>query len=163
MGILKQERKNWFEKELDTLKISKRIISRKTGIPEADILLNQHFGEYIEDYVTPTLKNSKDYEGMTAAEKRNMMVNVIGHYKQDIEDLVKRKARASQDVMLSRFGFNPIEALDFKNMDKFAREKALQRYHEVHGVPDNKTKGYNYEELIYYAKYYEAIGDRSKK
>ena len=162
MGILKQERKNWFEKEVDDLKISKRIISRKTGIPEADILLNQHFGEYIEDYVTPTLQNSEDYEKMTAAEKRNMMVNVIGHYKQEIEDLVKRKARASQDVMLNRFGFNPIEAYDFRQLPKFAREKALQRYHEVHGVPDDKTKGYNYEELIYYAKYYKEVGSRTK-
>jgi len=162
MGILKQERKNWFEKEIDTLKIGRRIIARKTGIPEADILLNQHFGEYIEDYVTPTLKNSKEYANMTAAEKRNMMVNVIGHYKQDIEDLVKRKARASDDAMLSRFGFNPIKAVDFKNLPKFAREEALRHYHELHGVPDDSTKGYNYDELIYIGKYYKEIGDKSQ-
>tara|TARA_R100001510_G_C7655418_1_gene214576 strand:- start:117 stop:3761 length:3645 start_codon:yes stop_codon:yes gene_type:complete len=162
IGILKQERKNWFEKEIDTLKIGRRIIARKTGIPEADILLNQHFGEYIEDYVTPTLKNSEDYKKMTAAEKRNMMVNVIGHYKQDIEDLAKRKARASDDAMLSRFGFNPIKALDFKNLSKFARENALNRYHELHGVPDDSTKGYNYDELIYYGKFYEEQGKKSR-
>jgi hypothetical protein len=163
MGILKQERKNWFEKEIDTLKIGRRIIARKTGIPEADILLNQHFGEYIEDYVTPTLKNSEEYADMTAAEKRNMMVNVIGHYKQDIEDLVKRKARASDDAMLSRFGFNPIKAADFKNLPKFARENALRRYHELHGVPDDTTKGYNYDELIYYGKFYVEQGKESKQ
>ena len=162
MGILKQERKNWFEKEIDTLKIGRRIIARKTGIPEADILLNQHFGEYIEDYVTPTLKNSEEYADMTAAEKRNMMVNVIGHYKQDIEDLVKRKARASDDAMLSRFGFNPIKAADFKNLPKFARENALRRYHELHGVPDDTTKGYNYDELIYYGKFYVEQGKESR-
>ena len=162
MGILKQERKNWFEKEIDNLKISRRIIARKTGIPEADLLLNQHFGEYIEDYVVPMLKNSKDYEDMLPSEKRNQMVEVIGHYKGEIEDLVKRKAKLSKDELISRFGFNPMEALEFKNRDKFARERALMRYHELHGVPDDKTRGYNYDELIYYAKFYESQGDVPK-
>lgn len=165
MGILKQERKNWFEKELDTLKISKRIISRKTGIPEADILFNQHFGEYIEDYVTPVLKNSKEYPDMTPAEKRNMIVNVIGRYKQDIEALVKRKAMLAKGEaeLTERFGFNPMKAVSFKELPKFARENALKRYHEVHGVPDDTVKGYNYDELIYYGKYYAAtVGQEGK-
>ena len=161
-GILKNERRNWFEKELEKIKVSKKIIGRKTGVPEADAILNQHFGEYIEDYVTPILQNSKDYEKMTALEKRNMMVNVISRYKQDIEQFARRKAKLQKQNLKSKYGFNPLEVADFKKYSKFARDKAFTRYHEVNGKPESTTD-YNYDELIYYAKYYDEVGKLSKK
>jgi len=161
-GILKNERRNWFEKEAEKLKITNKIIARKTGIPEADVIMNQHFGEYIEDYVTPVLKNSKDYDKMTPLEKRNMMVNVIGRYKQDIEGLIRRKMKLQKDTLKSKYGFNPLDAVDFTKYSKFARDKAFTRYHEVNGKPESSTD-YNYEELSYYAKYYEEVGKLSKK
>jgi len=166
-GILLQERKNWFEKEIDRLKINKRIISRRTGIPEADLLLNQHFGEYIEDYVVPSLKNSKEYEKMTAAEKRNMMVNVIGNYKKDVEDMVKRRGRREDELMDTRFGFNPMDKLAFKNKSKAAQQRAFEAYHQIHGKPetgDNRRgRGYDYDALVYYAEFFEdKYGDVGK-
>ena len=161
-GILKNERRNWFEKEAEKIKITNKIIARKTGIPEADVILNEHFGEYIEDYVTPVLQNSEDYKNMTALEKRNMMVNVIGRYKQDIEGFVRRKMKLQKDALKSKYGFDPMEAVAFNKYSKFARDKAFTRYHEVNGKPESSSD-YNYEELSYYARYYDEVGKLSKK
>lgn len=162
LGILKQERKNWFEKELDTLKISKKIVNSKTGIPEADFLLNQFMGEYIEDYVVPTLKNDPEYTGKSREFKKEMIRRAIDDYKNDIADIVKARAKTAKgDTELkSRYGFNPMEAMEFKNLPKYAQEGAYNEYHRLHGIPEKGVAGYNYEELIFYGKYLKERGPR---
>jgi len=162
LGILKQERKNWFEKELDTLKISKKIVNSKTGVPEADFLLNQFMGEYIEDYVVPTLKNDPEYTGKSREFKKEMIRRAIDDYKNDIVDIVKARAKtAKNDTELkSRYGFNPMEAMEFKNLPKYAQEGAYNEYHRLHGIPEKGVAGYNYEELIFYGKYLKERGPR---
>jgi len=162
LGILKQERKNWFEKELDTLKINKKIVSSKTGIPEADFLLNQFMGEYIEDYVVPTLKNDPEYAGKSREFKREMIRRAIDDYKNTITDIVKYKSKTAQgdSELKSRYGFNPMEALAFRKLPKFAQEGAYNEYHRLHGTPEKGTAGYNYEELIYYGEYLKDRGPR---
>jgi len=162
LGILKQERKNWFEKELDTLKISKKIVNSKTGVPEADFLLNQFMGEYIEDYVVPTLKNDPEYTGKSREFKKEMIRRAIDDYKNDIVDIVKARAKTAKgDTELkSRYGFNPMEAMEFKNLPKYAQEGAYNEYHRLHGIPEKGVAGYNYEELIFYGKYLKERGPR---
>mgnify|MGYP005988085911 FL=1 len=162
LGILKQERKNWFEKELDTLKISKKIVNSKTGVPEADFLLNQFMGEYIEDYVVPTLKNDPEYTGKSREFKKEMIRRAIDDYKNDITDIVKARAKTAKgDTELkSRYGFNPMEAMEFKNLPKYAQEGAYNEYHRLHGIPEKGVAGYNYEELIFYGKYLKERGPR---
>ena len=64
-GILLKERRNFLENEMARLKISQQCAVRKTGVPEADQLINTLIGEYATDYVVPVIKNSEKYKNMS--------------------------------------------------------------------------------------------------
>ena len=55
-GILLNERRNFFEDELARLKINRKILTSKTGVPEADQMINAMMGEYTTDFIVPVLK-----------------------------------------------------------------------------------------------------------
>ena len=149
-GVLYNERKNRFEKELAENKISRRIVFAKTGVPEADALIAQFMGEYITDYVVPAIEQSDVYNGLTREGKKDFLKRVIQEYRSDIMDIVTYNSK--QDVYKERFGFDPMKKAAFNKVPKVDQERALQVYHDNHGEP---TEGemYDYTKLLYYVKY----------
>ena len=76
-GILLKERRNFLENEMARLKITRRVLSGKTGVPEADQLINTLIGEYATDYVVPVIKNSEKYKNLPSDEQADFIKNVI--------------------------------------------------------------------------------------
>ena len=149
-GVLYNERKNRFEKELAENKISRRIVYAKTGVPEADALIAQFMGEYITDYVVPAIEQSDVYDGLTREGKKDFLKRVIQEYRSDIMDIVTYNSK--QEVYKERFGFDPMKKAAFNKVPKVDQERALKVYHDNHGEP---TEGemYDYTKLLYYVKY----------
>ena len=156
-GVLYNERKNRFEKELAENKISRRIVYAKTGIPEADALIAQFMGEYITDYVVPAIEQSDVYDGLTREGKKDFLKRVIQEYRSDIMDIVTYNSK--QDVYKERFGFDPMKKAAFNKVPKVDQERALQVYHDNHGEPKDGEM-YDYTKLLYYAKYLRQMRKR---
>lgn len=155
-GILQQERRNFFENELARLKISRRILTSKTGVPEADQLINSLIGEYSTDFIVPVLKNSEEYKDLGPDEQKEFIRSVIKDYKADIMDVVKvRSALSGKD----RYGFDPMQRVAFNKLNPVAQKRALSRYHEVFGKPE-EGEPYDYEQLVDYGKFYQKLGVR---
>ena len=149
-GVLYNERKNRFEKELADLKISRRIVFAKTGVPEADALISQFMGEYITDYVVPAIEQSDVYDGLTREGKKDFLKRVIQEYRSDIMDIVTFNSK--QPVFKERFGFDPMKKASFNRVPKVDQERAFQVYHDNHGEPQDGAM-YDYTLLLYYVKY----------
>lgn len=148
-GALYNERKNRFEKELAENKISRNIIYKKTGVPEADALISEFMGEYITDFVVPAIDKSEVYKGLTREGKKDFIRRVIADYKSDIMDLVEYNSK--QRGYKERFGFDPMQKAGWNTkVDKVDKERAMQVYHENHGKPEDGK--YDYQLLLYYAK-----------
>ena len=155
-GILQQERRNFFEDELGRLKISRKILTSKTGVPEADQLIGALMGEYATDFIVPVLKNSEEYKKLEPAEQKEFIRSVIKDYKADVMDVVKlRSAMSGKD----RYGFDPMQRVAFNKIGEVAQKRALARYHEVFGEP-SENEPYDYEQLVQYGKFYEKLGVR---
>ncbi len=157
-GILKQGKPNFFEEELDRLKISRRKLYTPTGVPEADIILKDTLGEYVEDFVIPSIKNDPEYKDASTAIQVKKITEAISQHKKYIIDSVKKKARTAEgnQELQKRFGFNPVEKLSFSNKENWAKQSAISLYQQRH--PNWKNDGYDYEELDFYAKYFTDIG-----
>lgn len=139
-GILLQERKNFFEEELARLKMSKRIIESRTSVPEADLLLNALYGEYITNYVVPMMQQDK-YKNLPDEMKRLAIRDLVSKYKDDVKAAVVENAKNSA---AERFGYNPMERQKFMNTEKYERDLALKIYHDRFGEPEEGKKGYDY-------------------
>jgi hypothetical protein len=155
-GVLYNERKNRFEKELAENKISRNIVFSKTGVPEADALISQFMGEYISDYVVPAIEASDTYKSKSRDEKKDFLKRVIQEYRSDILDLVEFNSK--QPVYKERYGFNPMEKAAFNRLPQPDKQKALDAYHAAHGEPADGV--YDYTKLLYYSKYIRAIRRR---
>ena len=134
MGILMQDRRNTFEKEIARLKIPRSVITAKTGVPEADMMLDASYGEYITNYVVPNMETEK-YKKLTDTQKEVVIRELISDYKKDIREAVIDNAKKTSEA---RFGFNPFELVEF---NKFANrgataefaQMAIQLYEERYG------------------------------
>ena len=157
-GILKQKRANFFEDEMDRLKLSRRKVFAATGVPEADNLLKENLGEYIEEFVVPSIQNSPDYENQSAVGQADMITRIINLRKQDVLNAVKRTAKTAKgDADLNlKYGFNPLSKVEYKNKDKFARDYAMRVYKKRH--PTWEQDGFNYDELVFYADFFQKQG-----
>tara|TARA_R100001460_G_scaffold76057_2_gene117163 strand:- start:233 stop:3730 length:3498 start_codon:yes stop_codon:yes gene_type:complete len=153
-GILLQERRNFFEDEMARLKIPRRVLSSKTGVPEADQLINTLLGEYTTDYLVPVLQNSKKYKNMSSDEQALYLKARIQDYKNDIMDVVRYNSRSAGK---KRYGFDPLQLQSYKKINEVYRNKATAKYHEYFGVPADGEE-YDYSILNYFAKGYEAEG-----
>lgn len=154
-GALLRERRNFLEDELARLKITRRVLSAKTGVPEADQLINTLIGEYATDYIVPTLQKSEKYKNMPPDEQALYIKNVIRDYKGDIMDLVKIMAKSSGK---DRYGFDPMERVAFKKLNDVAKRKAYEEYHERFGEP-KEGEFYDYEVLTQFGKFFDKILD----
>jgi hypothetical protein len=156
MGILLQERKNFFEKEISRLKLPRSVINARTGVPEADMMLDASYGEYITNYVVPRME-TEGYKKLEDAQKKVFIMELISDYKSDIKEAVEQNAKETAEA---RFGFNPFE---LKAFEKFANdrrtapfaEKAIEMYEERYGKDEPK----DYEVILKIAK---LLKDRRK-
>lgn len=155
-GILQQERRNFFEDELARLKINRKILTSKTGVPEADQLIGSLMGEYVSDFVVPVLKNSEEYKEMGPAEQKEFIRSIIHDYKGDVMDAVGAVSAVSGK---ERYGFDPMQRVAFNKLNAVARKRAVAKYEEVFGPP-TEDNPYDYEVLVRYGKFYQGIGVR---
>lgn len=152
-GILLKERRNFLENEMARLKITRRVLSGKTGVPEADQLINTLIGEYATDYVVPVIKNSEKYKNLPSDEQADFIKNVIADYKGDILDLVRLMSKSSGK---DRYGFDPMERVAFNKLKPTSRRKAYEEYHKRYGEPKD-GEPYDYELLTNFGKFFEKI------
>jgi hypothetical protein len=155
-GILQQERRNFFEDELARLKLNRSILTSKTGVPEADQLIGSLMGEYVSDFIVPVLKNSEEYKDMDSDSQKDFIRSVIKEYKNDVMDVVKLRSSLSGK---ERYGFDPMQRVAFNKLGPTAQKRALTRYHEVFGNPQ-EGEPYDYEQLVEYGKFYQKLGVR---
>ena len=156
MGILLQERKNFFEKEISRLKMPRSVINARTGVPEADMMLDASYGEYITNYVVPRMETD-GYKKLEDAQKKVFITELISDYRTDIREAVEENAKETAEA---RFGFNPFE---LKAFEKFANDrrtapfaqKAIEMYEERYGKDEPK----DYEVILKIAK---MLKDRRK-
>lgn len=157
-GVLMKERRNFLEKEMARLKITRRVLSGKTGVPEADQLINTLIGEYATDYVVPVIQNSEKYKNLPSDEQADFIKSVISDYKGDILDLVRVMSKSSGK---DRYGFDPMERVAFKKLKPTARAKAYEEYHKRYGKP-KEGEPYDYELLTNFGKFFEKISSISR-
>ena len=155
-GILLNERRNFFEDELARLKINRKILTSKTGVPEADQMINAMMGEYTTDFIVPVLKNSDEYKDLGPDEQKEFIRSVIQEYKSDIMDVVRLRSNLSGK---ERYGFDPMERVAFNKLRPVAQKRAIARYHEVFGEPTEDAP-YDYEQLVEYGKFFQKLGVR---
>lgn len=148
-GALYNERKNRFEKELAENKISRNIVYKKTGVPEADALIATFMGEYISDYIVPAIESSDFYDDLTREGKKDFLRRAIQEYKSDIMDVVEYNSK--QPVYKERYGFDPMAKAGINKLPKVDQERALSFYHSAHGKPEDGK--YDYNKLLYYGKF----------
>lgn len=154
-GILLQERRNFLENEMARLKVSRRKLSQKTGVPEADQLINALIGEYATNYIVPVLQNSQKYKNAPSDEQAAILKTYIDDFRGDVMELVKLRSRLSG---VERYGFDPMQRVAFNKLSAIAQKRAKARYEKMY--PNYKEKGYDYEELVRLGKYFEKLGPR---
>jgi len=153
-GILLNERKNFLESEMARLKISKRILSQRTGVPEADTLISTLIGEYATDYIVPQMMKSKKYKEMSPEEQKEFIRAKISNYKGDIMNLVKAQSKIAG---VERYGFDPMQRVAFNKFGPALQKKATEKYHEMFGEP-KEGEYYDFEVLVSLAKKFRARG-----
>ena len=138
------------------LKISPRKLSQKTGVPEADQLVNSLLGEYVDEYIVPVILSSKEYKDMPSDEQALYLKSVIDDYRGDMVELAKINARMYGE---ERYGINPFTRVSFNKINPVYQEKAKKRYAELYGEPTDDNP-YDLERLTELAKQYESLGVR---
>ena len=151
-GILKQSKRNFFEKEVERLGMSKKFISSKTGVPEADNLIDKFMGEFVEDVIVPTLQNDEKYKKLTPKMQKQYLKDQISGFKQDLRKTWSILARQDdvQKAFIDKYRFNPILAAEFNQKYKskaYVKEEAFKAYHEQFGQPDDR-RDYDYKKLL---------------
>jgi len=157
-GILVKQRKNILEKEMARLKISSRKLTQRTGVPEADQLVNALLGEYADEYIVPVILANKEYKEMPSAEQALFLKSVIDDYRGDLVELAKLNSKMYGD---ERYGFDPFQRVAFNKINEVYQQKAMKRYVELYGevTEDNP---YDFERLTSLAKQYESLGSIRK-
>ena len=145
MVVMLQERKNFFEEEIARLKIPRSIINARTGVPEADMMLDASYGEYITNYVVPRMQTDI-YKNLDNDKQELFIRDLISNYKSDIKEAVEENAKQTADA---RFGFNPFELVEFNRFQPSGfKDMAIQLYEERFGSDQPK----DYELLLKIAK-----------
>ena len=116
---------------------------------EADALIADFMGEYVTEFVVPAIEQSDVYAKLTREGKKDFLKRVMEEYRSDIMDLVEYNAK--QPVYKERYGFDPMEKAGWRKVPKVDRERAMQMYHDLHGMPEDGK--YDFTKLLYYSKY----------
>ena len=154
-GALLKDRKNFLEAEMARLKMSKRKLLQRTGVPEADAIIGDLMGEYSVEYVVPVLQNSEEYKALRGEDQAIFIKNLIDDFKGDIMQLVRYRSTV---VSKDKYGFDPMSKYDFNRFKPTFQNKAIEEYNRVYGKPKDNEK-YDYGILTDMAKGWKAIAD----
>tara|TARA_R100001082_G_C4364188_1_gene160982 strand:+ start:48 stop:3848 length:3801 start_codon:yes stop_codon:yes gene_type:complete len=182
-GATLTEPKNYLEAEMIRLRLNPSgIIKSRTGVPEADNLFNDFYGDYAELYVIPALLANEQYQQAKKVgdieEQKRILKEIISSKKQDVVEVVERKYLAEVSgevdemgvpltVGKEKYGVDPIKEAEFysSKYGPSVRDRAIKLYIERHGEPKFfnyfgiREKQYNYTALLFYA---EEIKKRDK-
>ena len=125
-GVLFNERKNYFEKEMIRLKIPRSKIAKRTRSAEANQLYNTTRGEYVSNILVPYMK-SEQYQTASDAARKVLITSHIEKYKSSLDEIVENYAKIHAE---DRYGKNPIEKVTFENSNilKEYKKTALDLY-----------------------------------
>ena len=156
MGILMQERRNTFEKELERLKMSNKFVRSSTSVEEADVVLNKFMGEYITNVIVPYM-DSKRYKGMNDDQKQVELRALIKDYKSKIVSTVEAHNR---DTAEEKYGFDVFAKKKFESsgISKYFKQLAVDAFEARHGKDAPK----NYKTILQFAKDLKDRSDYSR-
>ena len=143
-GILYNERKNRFEKELDRLGISRSsVYGGKSGIREYDYLYKLLIREYVDEHIIPFTKTKKykDAPELKLGDKKisksehqaTLLKDRISKFKTEVSSSL-REYQAGESAK-NIYGFNPIERFRFERVPEIYRKLAQIKYSEQKGTP----------------------------
>jgi len=143
-GILYNERKNRFEKELDRLGISRAsVYGGKSGIREYDYLYKLLIREYVDEHIIPFTKTKKykdapelklgDKKISKAEHQATLLKDRIAKFKTEVSSSL-REYQAGESAK-KIYGFNPIERFRFERVPEMYRKLAQIKYSEQKGTP----------------------------
>lgn len=143
-GILYNERKNRFEKELDRLGISRSsVYGGKSGIREYDYLYKLLIREYVDEHIIPFTKTKKykDAPELKLGDKKisksehqaTLLKDRISKFKTEVSSSL-REYQAGESAK-NIYGFNPIERFRFERVPEMYRKLAQIKYSEQKGTP----------------------------
>ena len=143
-GILYNERKNRFEKELDRLGISRSsVYGGKSGIREYDYLYKLLIREYVDEHIIPFTKTKKykDAPELKLGDKKisksehqaTLLKDRISKFKTEVSSSL-REYQAGESAK-KIYGFNPIERFRFERVPEMYRKLAQIKYSEQKGTP----------------------------
>lgn len=143
-GILYNERKNRFEKELDRLGISRSsVYGGKSGIREYDYLYKLLIREYVDEHIIPFTKTKKyknapelklgDKKISKSEHQATLLKDRISKFKTEVSSSL-REYQAGESAK-KIYGFNPIERFRFERVPEMYRKLAQIKYSEQKGTP----------------------------
>tara|TARA_R100001086_G_scaffold204057_1_gene119993 strand:- start:658 stop:4140 length:3483 start_codon:yes stop_codon:yes gene_type:complete len=159
-GLLKRERKNLFEKELDRLGMSSpQVYGSRSEVPEYDDTYNTLVSSYVDEKIIPYIK-SKQYKQYDKIPEFQAFIlkKKLSEFKQQVSKTLRHERTTNE--MKKAYGFNPRAALLFNRMPSAVKNIAKDYYHREDGEPAGDEK-YNYEKLYDIAKNLNA--DAAKK
>ena len=145
-GLLKSEKKNILEKELDRLRIRRSdVYGGRTEIPEYDEIYSVILDDFIAEKVIPYL-NSKQYKSY--AKEPRAQAEALKEKLREFKKIATKSIRGenANRIMQKRYGFNPVSMLKYNRLKPLYRERAMDRYLELYEEPENE-KGYDYNIL----------------
>ena len=154
-GILLRDRRNFLENEMARLKISKKKLLQKTGVPEADTLIGDLMGEYSVEYIVPILQNSEEYKSLDGADQAVFLKSVIDDYKADIMKLVRYRSRYEGK---EKYGIDVMAKADFNKLQSMYQNKAIEEYNRRYGTP-KEGEQYDYFILTEMGKSWQRIAE----
>ena len=160
-GILQSDKKNFLEKEFETLKLNRNFLRKPSGVPEADRLINNLIGEWSSTFLSPLLEQSEIYNNLKKQEEKKNFIraqrdNWLDKIISLAEIIQKREEVYDQSTGLTldkKYGFNPIKKMKvegkFRGDRKIHLEDAKALYNKKYGKP--KRDAYDYDLLETFA------------
>jgi len=151
-GMLVKQRKNVLESEMDRLNIRRSDMFKKTAVPEANQLISMFMGEFATDYLVPKVIESDLYKSLDTVGKRKLLMQQIAEYRSDILESVREYSRQFGP---DRYGYDPMTRADFRALDSYYRDMAIERYEKAIGRKVDVNNLGDLDLIIKAAKYYK--------
>ena len=150
-GLLKRERKNVFEKELDRLGISSpQVYGSRSEYPEYDDTYNTLVSSYVDEKIIPYIKSEKYKKYSSSPEfQAYILKKKLSEFKQEVSKILRHEK--TTNVMKEVYGFNPRAALLFNRMPTAIKNLAKDDYHRNNKEPEGDQK-YDFDKLYKIAK-----------
>jgi hypothetical protein len=154
-GMLKRERKNVLEKELDRLRIRRSdVYGGRTEIPEYNETYATLLDTFMEDEVIPYIKSDKyKAKNKNPQLQAKMLKTKLRQFKEIVTGALRKQK--STDILVKKYGFSPRDALLFNRLPAVYKTKAKEHYIRVYGEPETEF-GYNYRDLYNLGKSYQS-------